>query len=85
MGTKKKKRKDGGPLTIEIDECAGRIVGKDSQNIISKAGCVVRQYGQFDGSGWKKQKQAVKEEIISNCTVRSWFLIGHKGIHCDDF
>lgn len=34
----KKRRLDKGKLVFEIDECAGQIIGKDSQRFITKAG-----------------------------------------------
>nr|GEX26076.1 hypothetical protein [Tanacetum cinerariifolium] len=50
----KKKRLDKGKLVFKIDECAGHIIRQDSQRFIIKGGCLVREYGMFDGTTWKK-------------------------------
>ena len=65
----KKRRLDKGKLVFEIDECAGRIIGKDSQRFITKGGCLVREYAMFDGTTWKKQPDFLKTDIISKCVV----------------
>ena len=65
----KKRRLDKGKLVFEIDECAGRIIGKDSQRFITKGGCLVREYALFDGITWKKQPDFLKMDIISKCMV----------------
>lgn len=68
-----KKRKGQARLSVEIDECAGRLVGIDSQKLITKGGCVARQCAKFDGTGWKHQDEDLKNKMIEKCTVRCWF------------
>ncbi|GKB48225.1 hypothetical protein Tco_0898978, partial [Tanacetum coccineum] len=57
-----------GTLTFEVDECFGRIIGKDSQWFITKGGCVMRKYAKLDGTTWKKQPDLLKIDIISKTT-----------------
>ncbi|GJV27437.1 hypothetical protein Tco_1383885 [Tanacetum coccineum] len=60
-------------LVFEIDDCAGRIVGDDSQTFITKGGCVVRECVVFYGRPWKKQPNLLKEDIVSKTTEHSDF------------
>nr|GEX16062.1 myb domain protein 62 [Tanacetum cinerariifolium] len=69
----KKRRLDKGKLVFEIDECAGRILGQDSQRFITKGGCLVREYGMFNGTTWKKHPDILKTNIISKCVENSTF------------
>ena len=69
MSANRKSRSDQRRLVFEVDECAGRIVGDDSQIFITKGGCVVRERAVFDGSTWKKQPDSLKQDIMSKSTV----------------
>lgn len=61
-------------MTVQVDECAGRLVGADSQKLITKSGCITREFAKFDGTGWKHQDESLKKSMITKCTVRCWFL-----------
>nr|GFA16094.1 myb domain protein 62 [Tanacetum cinerariifolium] len=63
----KKRRLDKGNMIFEIDECAGRIIQHESQRFITKGGCLVCEYGMFDGNTWKKHPHLLKTDIISEC------------------
>ena len=65
----KKKSVDKGKLIIEVDECAGRLIGEDSQYLITKGGCVMRERAKFDGTTWKRQPVLLKKDIITKVTV----------------
>nr|GEW11186.1 reverse transcriptase domain-containing protein [Tanacetum cinerariifolium] len=69
----KKRRLEKGKLVFEIDECTRRIIGQDSQRFITKGGCLVREYGLFDGTTWKKHPDFLKTDIISKCMENSTF------------
>nr|KAJ0189788.1 hypothetical protein LSAT_V11C800430690 [Lactuca sativa] len=69
----KKRRSNKANLVFEVDECAGRIVGEDSQQFITKGGCVVRDHAKFDGTTWKKQPDLLKYDIITKCTENSTY------------
>ncbi|XP_052620072.1 uncharacterized protein LOC128125834 [Lactuca sativa] len=60
-------------LVFEVDECVGRIVGEDSQQFITKGGCVVRDHAKFDGTTWKNQPDLLKYDIITKCTENSTY------------
>ena len=59
-------------LVFEVDECAGRVVGEDSQQLITKGGCIVREHAKFDGTTWKNHSDLLKYDIISKCTVKCY-------------
>ena len=59
-------------LVFEVDECAGRVVGEDSQQLITKGGCIVREHAKFDGTTWKNHSDLLKCDIISKCTVKCY-------------
>nr|GEX27466.1 myb domain protein 62 [Tanacetum cinerariifolium] len=69
----KKRRMDKGKLVFEIDESVGRITGQDSQCFITKGGCLVHEYGMFDGTTWKQHPDLLKTDIISKCVENSTF------------
>nr|GEV53922.1 myb domain protein 62 [Tanacetum cinerariifolium] len=70
----KKRRLDKGKLVFEIDECSGHIIRQDNQKrFIFKGGCLVREYGMFDGTTWKKHPDSLKTDIISKCVENSTF------------
>ncbi|GKB24804.1 hypothetical protein Tco_0864205, partial [Tanacetum coccineum] len=73
LSANRKSRFNQRKLYFEIDDCAGRIVGDDSQTFITKGGCVVRECAVFDGRTWKKQPDLLKEDIISKTTEHSNF------------
>ncbi|KAK6931972.1 Transposase-associated domain [Dillenia turbinata] len=62
-----KKRRHDKEIIVEIDECAGCLVGEDSQELITKGGCILRQFAKFDGTTWKHQPKELKDDIISKC------------------
>lgn len=64
-----KNRDPNKPLNIEVDLLLGRLVGKDSQDLITAGGCVMRNFVQFDGRTWKHQDETVKQEIMEKYTV----------------
>nr|GEU76561.1 retrovirus-related Pol polyprotein from transposon TNT 1-94 [Tanacetum cinerariifolium] len=66
----KKRRLDKGKLVFKIDECAERIIGQDNLRIITKGGCLVREYGMFDGTTWKKHPDFLKHILSQN----AWLL-----------
>ncbi|KAL6572390.1 hypothetical protein OROMI_013348 [Orobanche minor] len=45
--------------------------GNDSQHIITKNGCLVREFAKFDGTTWKHQPQTIKDLIAKKCTEKS--------------
>ena len=57
-------------LVFEVDDCAGHIVGDDSQVFITKGGCLVRERAKFDGTTWRKQELSLKTDIIAKCVVK---------------
>lgn len=65
----KMRRSNKANLVFEVDECVVRIVGEDSQQFITKVGCVVRDHVKFDGTTWKNQSDLLKYDIINKCTV----------------
>ncbi|KAJ9563434.1 hypothetical protein OSB04_008594 [Centaurea solstitialis] len=67
----RKRRLNKGQLVFEVDECAGRIIGEDSQRFITKGGCLVREYAKFDGTTWRNQSKLLKEDIINKCMENS--------------
>ncbi|CAH1452996.1 unnamed protein product [Lactuca virosa] len=69
----KKWRSNKANLVFEVDECTGRIVGEDSQQIITKGGCVVRDHAKFDGTTWKNQSDLLKYDIITKCMGNSTY------------
>ncbi|GJX26666.1 hypothetical protein Tco_0232962 [Tanacetum coccineum] len=54
-----------------VDECVGRLIREDSQYLITKGGCVMREHVKFDGTTWKKQPFLLKKDIITKCTEMS--------------
>ncbi|GKB46298.1 hypothetical protein Tco_0897051 [Tanacetum coccineum] len=85
LSANRKSRFNQRKLVFEIDDCAGRIVGDDSQTFITKGGCVVRECAVFDGRTWKKQPDLypTKEEATTHppngVKVAEWVLL------CDRF
>ncbi|GJY09751.1 hypothetical protein Tco_0377936, partial [Tanacetum coccineum] len=73
LSANRKSRFNQRKLVFEIDDCAGRIVGDDSQTFITKGGCVVRECAVFDGRTWKKQPDLLKQDITSKTTEHSDF------------
>ena len=69
----RKRRLNKGQLVFEVDECAGRIIGEDSQRIITKGGCLVREHAKFDGTTWRNQSDLLKEDIINKCMVNCYY------------
>ncbi|KAJ9553959.1 hypothetical protein OSB04_018004 [Centaurea solstitialis] len=67
----RKRRLNKGQLVFEVDECAGRIIGEDSQQFITKGGCLVRGHAKFDGTTWRNQSALLKEDIINKCMENS--------------
>ena len=65
-----KKRRVTKTLVVEVDQCAGRLVGTDSPKLITKTGCIAREFAVFDGTGFKHQDDGLKKKIISKCAVR---------------
>lgn len=68
----KKRRSNKETLVFEVDECAGRIIGEDSQHFITKGGCVVRDHAKFDGTTWRNQTDLLKYDIITKCMVKCY-------------
>lgn len=64
-----KKRDPNKPLNLEVDWTYGRLVGADSQDLITGGGCVMRQFAEFNGKTWTKQEETVKKEILEKFTV----------------
>ncbi|KAK6916019.1 hypothetical protein RJ641_018880, partial [Dillenia turbinata] len=60
-----KKRRHDKEIIVEINECVGRLVGEDSQELITKGGCILQQFAKFDGTTWKHQPKELKDDIIS--------------------
>ncbi|KAL6580133.1 hypothetical protein OROMI_008157 [Orobanche minor] len=54
-----------------VGRVSGCIVGNDSQHIITKNGCLVREFAKFDGTTWKHQPQTIKDLIAKKCTEKS--------------
>lgn len=69
----KKRRSNKETLVFEVDECAGRIIGEDSQHFITKGGCVVRDHAKFDGTTWRNQTDLLKYDIITKCMENSTY------------
>nr|GEX80263.1 myb domain protein 62 [Tanacetum cinerariifolium] len=68
LSATKRNRLNNRKLVFDVDDCAGRIVGEDSQTFITKGGCLVRESAKFDGTTWRKQQPLLKTYIISKCT-----------------
>lgn len=66
----RKGRLNKGKILFEVDDCAGRIIGDDSQSFITKGGCLMREFAKFDGTTWRNQDSSLKMDIISKCTVK---------------
>lgn len=64
-----KKREANETLTIEIDDCIRRIVGKDSQYFITEGGCVVRKAARLNVPKWSHLNPGDREGIYSTVTV----------------
>ncbi|KAJ9553513.1 hypothetical protein OSB04_017558 [Centaurea solstitialis] len=67
----RKRRSNKGRFLFEVDECAGRIIGEDSQRFITKGGCLVREYAKYDGTTWRNQSDLLKADIINKCMENS--------------
>ncbi|KAJ9545589.1 hypothetical protein OSB04_025296 [Centaurea solstitialis] len=67
----RKRRLNKGQLVFEVDECAGRIIGEDSQQFITKGGCLVCGHAKFDGTTRRNQSALFKEDIINKCMENS--------------
>nr|GFA75936.1 myb domain protein 62 [Tanacetum cinerariifolium] len=65
LSATKRNRLNTRKLVFEVDDCAGRIVGEDSQTFITKGGCLVRESAKFNGTTWRKQQPLLKADIIS--------------------
>nr|XP_027109464.1 uncharacterized protein LOC113729359 [Coffea arabica] len=63
-----KKREANETLTIEIDDCIRRIVGKDSQYFITEGGCVVRKAARLNVPKWSHLNPGDREGIYSTVT-----------------
>ncbi|PWA45595.1 Reticulon [Artemisia annua] len=69
LSAAKRSRLNNRKLVFEVDDCAGRIVGDDSQVFITKGGCLVREHAKFDGTTWRKQEPSLKTDIIAKCVT----------------
>ncbi|KAL6542390.1 hypothetical protein OROMI_023992 [Orobanche minor] len=67
----KEQKRDNQEFIFEVDKVSGCIVGNDSQHIITKNGCLVREFAKFDGTTWKHQPQTIKDLIAKKCTEKS--------------
>lgn len=71
----RKRRLNKGQFIFEVDECAGRIIGEDSQRFITKGGCLVRDHAKYDGTTWRNQSDLLKADIIDKCMVKCYYYL----------